>query len=106
MARYYSTARDLLQGEETIEDTMENDDDACGVNDNHRHFDQYSENTLPGQKFNSRGQGLEPYSRRNQGRLAVSRVPYIEPLGAKRSRCCPWDLFWVRCLLKTKLLAF
>ncbi len=84
VARYYSTSSGMIRAEETIEDTMENDDDAVECDAHHRHYDAFSERTPPGQKFTSMGQGLETSQRRCQGRLAVNRIPYLEPLGGKR----------------------
>ena len=60
------------------------DDAAVDCNLYHRHFDRFCEGTLPGTKFPSRAQGLEVLQRRRQARLGVSRLPFLEPLGAMR----------------------
>ncbi len=84
LIRYFSTAGSLSREEETIEDTVEMDDEAVLCDQNHRHYDLKCEKMLPGTKFPSRAQGLEVLQRRRQARLAVSRIPFLEPLGAKR----------------------
>ena len=60
------------------------DDEAVMCDQNHRHYDLKCEKMVPGAKFPSRAQGLEVLLRRRQARLAVSRIPFLEPLGAKR----------------------
>ena len=60
------------------------DDEAVRCDQNHRHYDRKCEKMLPGTKFPSRVQGLEVLQRRRQARLAVSRIPFLEPLGPKR----------------------
>ena len=84
MVRYFSTASGQARCEQTIEDTVENDDEAMECDIHHRHFDAFCEATLPGVKFPSRVKGMETLQRRRQSRLAVSRTPYLEPLGGKR----------------------
>ncbi len=84
LIRYFSTAGSLSREEETIEDTVEMDDEAVLCDQNHRHYDLKCEKMLPGTKFPSRAQGLEVLQRRRQARLAVSRIPFLEPLGGKR----------------------
>jgi len=84
LIRYFSTAGSLSREEETIEDTVEMDDEAVMCDQNHRHYDLKCEKMVPGTKFPSRAQGLEVLQRRRQARLAVSRIPFLEPLGAKR----------------------
>ena len=82
--RYFSTASALERSEPTSENTIDNDDDAIGCDVNHRHYNRMCENTPVGTRFPSRAQGLEVLQRRRQGRLAVSRIPQLEPLGGKR----------------------
>ena len=84
MVRYFSTASGLNREEETIEDTIEVDDATVACELNHRHYDDQCEKAPPGTKFPSRVQGLEVLQRRRQARLGVSRLPFLEPLGAKR----------------------
>jgi len=70
---------------ETNEDTMETDDEeAFGIERTHRHYDDFCERTPVGTKFASAEKGLETLSRRAQSRLAVSRRPYLEPIGVRR----------------------
>ncbi len=82
--RYFSTASALERSEPTSENTIDNDDEAVGCDIHHRHYNRMCENTHVGTKFPARAQGLEVLQRRRQGRLAVSRIPQLEPLGGKR----------------------
>ena len=84
VVRYFSSGANNARSEETNEDTIEGDDDAVGVDGSHRHFDNFCENTAIGSKFPCVAKGLETLTRRAQSRLAVSRLPYLEPLGARR----------------------
>ena len=84
VVRYFGTTTSNTRGQETNEDTIEDDDEAVGVDKAHRHFDGMCEKTAAGVKFPCVAKGLETLSRRRQGRLAVSRLPYLEPLGQKR----------------------
>lgn len=67
-----------------MEDTIQEDDNLIGCDKHHRHYDYFSEKTLPGTRFSSCAHGLEPLIRRKQARLGVSRPPYQEPLGKRR----------------------
>ena len=82
--RYYSTATWNKQTEQTLENTMENDDDQILPEQDHRHYDRFSEDLPAGTKLSSTVQGVDAYQRRGQGRLAVSRLPWIEPIGHSR----------------------
>lgn len=82
--RYFSTASALERSEPTSENTIDNDDDAVGCEIHHRHHNRGCENTPVGTKFPTRTQGLENLQRRRQARLAVSRIPHLEPLAGKR----------------------
>ena len=84
VVRYFSTAGGLMRGEATIEDTIEMDDEAVLCDEHHRHYDRMCEKTAPGTKYPSRAQGLDVLQRRRQAHLAVSRIPFLEPLGGKR----------------------
>jgi len=82
--RYFSIASALERSEHTSENTVDNDDDAVDCDIHHRHYNRNCENTPVGTRFPARAQGLETLQRRRQGRLAVSRIPHLEPLAGKR----------------------
>ena len=83
--RYYCTSSGAAQSQETNEDTAAlGDDDVVEVDEGHRHYDAFSEGNPPGVKFPGVVKGIETLSRRRQGRLAVSRLPYLEPIGPRR----------------------
>ncbi len=84
VVRYFSTSAGAAKSQETNEDTVMGDDDAMEVDRSHRHYDNFSERTPAGVKFPCVAKGIETLSRRRQGRLAVSRLPYLEPLGKRR----------------------
>ena len=84
MVRYFSTSSSTQKSDETNEDTMEGDDDAVGIDKNHRHYDRKCERMPFATKFACAAKGLEALSRRAQGRLAVPRSVYLEPLGQRR----------------------
>lgn len=84
MVRYFSTTANLNKCEETNEDTIDPDDDAVGIDKAHRHHDKNIEQISPGTKYPSRVKGLEMLQRRQQARLAVNRIPHLEPLGVQR----------------------
>ena len=73
-----------MRSEHTNENTMENDDGAVEPDLNHRHYDEISERAPVGQRFPSCIKGLDVLQRRKQGRLAVNRIPFLEPLAAQR----------------------
>ncbi len=60
------------------------DDDAMAADRNHRHYDRDCERMPFGAKLPCVVKGLEASSRRAQGRLAVPRSVYLEPLGQRR----------------------
>ena len=83
VVRYFSNTASLKQSDETNEDTVAiEEDDFSEHKLNHRHYDQFAESLPAGTKFPSIAKGLETLSRRCQERLAVSRLPYLEPIGA------------------------
>lgn len=83
--RYFATTgdRDAADGP-TLEDTMLEDDAVVQSEPGHRHYDAYAEGVLPGTVYPSTGAGVEGARRRRQARLAVSRVPFLEPIADKR----------------------
>ena len=69
----------------TVEDTNENEEeDEVAPETHHRHFDERTEALRPGTHLPASVKHVEGARRRQQARLAVSRVPFIEPLGMKR----------------------
>eukprot|EP00973_Karenia_brevis_P094463 12422633-Karenia_brevis.AAC.1 len=68
----------------TIEDTCEDEDDNIEANKQHRHYDEFAEKQPPGKMFQSIIPGVTGARRRQSARLAVSRTPFIEPIGLKR----------------------
>ena len=68
----------------TLEDTILEDDNAVQVDRTQRHYDPLAENTLPGTTFPSISPGVDGVRRRHQARLAVTRTPFMEPIGDKR----------------------
>ena len=69
----------------TAEDTLRDEDEnAPEVDASHRNFDEMMEATRPGVYFASTAKHVPGAKRRNQLRLGVSRVPFIEPIGASR----------------------
>ena len=84
IVRYYSTVGWMRRGEQTEENTMEHDDEDVQCQAHHRHHDEFSERTRPGQKFLSRAADCDVYQRRKQARLGVCITPFLEPLGKKR----------------------
>ena len=81
--RYFACGGDRADGV-TVEDTVNEDVGAVPLEEGHRHFDDFAENTPPGTVFPSIAAGVESAKRRCQTRLAVSRVPFVEPIADKR----------------------
>ena len=83
--RYFSitSERDTADNR-CVEDTVFEDDDVIERELHHRHYDEFSEHQLPGSVFPSVASGVGGSRRRRQARLAVSRVPFLEPLADKR----------------------
>ena len=69
----------------TMEDTCADEDDIVQPEEHHRHYDQDAEAIAPGAKYASAAT-VTGARRRKQARLAVSRVPFIEPIGTRRER--------------------
>jgi hypothetical protein len=83
--RYLSNAGDREASDgHTLENTVDEDDDAVEIETGHRHYDAFAEMTLPGTVFPATARGVDGARRRRQARLAVSRVPFIEPIADKR----------------------
>ena len=68
----------------TIEDTCADENDAIQPETHHRHYDPDAEAIPPGTRYASTAKGVTGARRRQPARLAVSRVPFIEPIGTKR----------------------
>ena len=69
----------------TAEDTVNDvDEDAPPVDIYHRNYDEFMETIRPGAHFLSNAQHVPGCKRRVPARLGVSRVPFIEPIGASR----------------------
>ena len=68
----------------TLEDTVVEDEDVVKTDKSHKHYDTFSEITPAGTVFPSAAIGVEASRRRKQTRLAVSRIPFIEPLADQR----------------------
>ena len=66
--------------------TMEDDDedDARHVLRDHRHYDEFMENEPVGKRYLARMTGVPSARRRHHARLGVSRVAFLEPIGASR----------------------
>ena len=83
--RYFSLAGEgAVVKEATLEDTCEDDGDVVDAETHHRHFDEAAEALPAGTLLAASVSNVEGARRRKQARLAVSRVPFIEPLGVKR----------------------
>lgn len=67
----------------TLEDTCADEDDVIPTEPHHRHYDATAESVPPGATFAS-AKSVTGARRRRQARLAVSRTPFIEPIGTKR----------------------
>ena len=80
--RYYSTGAWIKREEQTRENTIEEHDEAIPWDSLQKHFDEFSEKVLPGEKFPSRAVDCDAYQRRRPcSGLGFSRVPFLEPLG-------------------------
>ena len=77
----------------TIEDTCENEVAPSGADTHHRHFDQQSEIIREGKKLLGTNEYATAMRRRKDTELAVSRTPFLEPLGEKRDQFYEQRLF-------------
>ena len=68
----------------TLENTAEDEEDVVERQTHHRHYDAFAEDVAPGSLFPSNRQKVGSARKRKCARLGVSRVPFIEPLGANR----------------------
>jgi len=84
LIRYFSTTSWIRRGETTQEDTIQHNDESIPCDRRHKHFDEFAERVVCGQKFHSRAVDCDVYMRRKQSRLGVTRTPFLEPLGKKR----------------------
>ena len=87
--RYIGVCGDNVKGATstsmTEDDTLLDEDDALPPIDTaHRNYDKRMEETAPGRYFGSTAKHVPGGRRRTQQRLGVSRVPFIEPIGATR----------------------
>jgi hypothetical protein len=83
--RYFTMTDAGEGGAPTLEDTVESEgEDAILREPWHRHFDDVADMMPPGTVFASRGRHLSGLRRRKVDRLGVARVPFFEPVGAKR----------------------
>ena len=82
--RYFLSVRDHARDdEETLENVADDEDDDVQAETWHRHFDSAAEEIAPGTSFASACR-VEGVRRRKSARLAVSRLPFIEPIGKSR----------------------
>ena len=82
--RYYSTGAWIKREEQTRENTIEENDEAIPWDSLQKHFDEFSEKVLPGEKFPSRAVDCDAHQRgRPCSGLGFSMVPFLEPLGGK-----------------------
>jgi len=81
--RYFLTARRSGWLSETMEDLAGDEDDHVKVETAHRHYDPWAETVPAGSTYASARQ-VEGVRKRKQARLAVSRLPFIEPIGTSR----------------------
>lgn len=79
----YCSNEDATRGN-TLEDTVRDETDEVPPNKHHKHYDPNAEDIMPGRSFEAIAQGIPSVRRRMQARLAVNRVPFIEPIGDKR----------------------
>ena len=68
----------------TLEDTLADEDDEVAPIAHHRHYDGFAQGIPTGTILHSSASGVPGVRRRKPARLAISRVPCIEPMGARR----------------------
>ena len=68
----------------TLEDTLADEDDEVPPVPEHRHYDAFAQEVGPGIIFSSTISGVPGVRRRKPARLAVTRNPFLEPIGARR----------------------
>ena len=66
-----------------MEDTVE-DPEEVPVDTAHRHYDETMERNAAGTRYASSAPHVEGARRRKQSQLCVSRMPFIECVGASR----------------------
>ena len=81
--RYFAFG-DGEHASENLEDTLGDEEDEVDPCLNHRHYDKFAQDMPAGTLMHSTAQGVPGLRRRKPGRLAVSRVPFLEPIGARR----------------------
>ena len=69
---------------QTMEDTAGDEGDPVDADVAHRHFHYFAQSVAAGNRFLSTADGVCAVRKRMPARLAVSRVPFIEPIGDKR----------------------
>ena len=77
--RYLATSANAGATEDTVDDPDEVPADTA-----HRHYDEVMERTSAGQRYASLAAHVAGARRRKQSQLCVSRLPFIECLGATR----------------------
>jgi len=82
--RYWATVDEGTSGGATLEDTC--CDEGILPQADHKDYDEFSETCFEGQRCASSMKHVEGLRRRNQSRLAVSRVATIEPFCATREK--------------------
>ena len=81
--RYFAFG-DGENASEALEDTLGDEDDEVEARSSHRHYDKFAQDMPSGTLMHSRAQGVPGLRRRKPGRLACSRVNFLEPIGARR----------------------
>ncbi len=82
--RYFAMAGDKDASPTTLEDTIDDEDDALPTDATHRHYDPFMEHVTPGTTFKSAFKNVPGCRRRKTTCLGVSRIPFLEPIGASR----------------------
>ena len=82
--RYLLLVDSSRAGEETMEDTIDEDTPEKPYkveNECHRHWDELMEKTSAGTTFKATQPGVSASRRRSDARLGVSRLAFLEPIG-------------------------
>ena len=85
--RYFSLTGDDNNEDRNLilEDTLEDEEDAIPPEPHHRHYDDFTEESIaPGSTYPSTAKHVNGAKKRKQARLGISRIPFIEPIGEKR----------------------
>ena len=68
----------------TLEDTLADEEDEIPPMEHHRHYDSFAQGVRSGTILHSSASAVPGVRRRKPARLAITRVPCIEPIGARR----------------------